>query len=230
MCSHPGDTPVVAAITIGQSPRADIMDEVRPLLGSGVRIVEAGVLDGLADDEIAAMSPAGDDHTLVTRLQDGREVLVGRGPVLERVQACIDRVERDAELIMMLCTGSFPTFHTGRLILYPEHLLFQTVRAVARDTHIAVLTPSARQVDDQVRRWRAVAPAVTVRPFSPYTTGDDLGAACRAFVDAGVGIVVLDCLGYTMALKRQVREWAGRPVLLARTVLARAAAELVGDA
>ena len=219
---------VVAAITIGQSPRPDVMDEIRPLLGAGVRVIEIGALDGLTAEGIAVMRPAEDDHTLVTQLRDGREVLLGRRHIIPRIQACVDRVQVQAGLIMMLCTGTFPPFQTQRLMVYPEHLLFQTARAVMEGGHVGVLTPSARQIGDQERRWREVAPAVTVRAFSPYTDGDDLDGACADFVAAGIDLVVLDCLGYTIALKREVRQKTGRPVLLARTVLARAAAELVG--
>ncbi|MDQ7841075.1 MAG: AroM family protein [bacterium] len=222
-------TGVVAAVTIGQSPRPDIFDEIMPLLGAGVRVIEAGALDGLSDDEIAAHRPAPYDHTLVTRLRDGREVLVSRQRILPRVQACLDQVQDQADLIVMLCTGTFPPFATRRLILYPEHLLFQLARAVAPGGRIGVLTPSAHQIADQERRWRDVASEVVVLPFSPYNAGDgdDLNRACAAFADANVDIVVLDCLGYTVALKQAVRRLARRPVLLARTVLARAVAELV---
>lgn len=217
---------VVAAVTIGQSPRPDVMEEIAPLLGPGVQIVEIGALDGLTAGEIAAMAPDGDDHTMVTRLRDSSQVLVGRRHVLPRVQACIEQVQDQAALVMMLCTGTFPRFGTRRPVLYPEHLLFQMAGAVAPGGHLGILTPSARQIADQERRWSAVAPAVTVRPFSPYAPGDDLDAACGAFASAGVDLVVLDCLGYTASLKRHVKQQVGCPVLLARTVLARAAAEL----
>jgi protein AroM len=219
----------VGAITIGQSPRPDIVDEILPLLGGGTRVIEVGALDGLTDAEIAAMRPADDDHTLVTVLGGGREVLVGRRHLVPRIQACVDHLANQVELIMMLCTGTFPPFRTERLMLYPEHLLFQAVYAVARGARVGVLTPSARQMADQEKRWREVAASVTVRAFSPYTAADDLDAACADFVAAGADIVVLDCLGYTTALKRTVRERTGRPVLLARTVLARAAGELTGS-
>ncbi len=216
---------VVAAITIGQSPRSDIFDEIMPLLGPGVRVIEAGALDGLTDAGIEALRPAPGDHALVTRLRDGREVQVGRGWILPRVQACLDQVQDEADLIVMLCTGTFPPFATRRLVLYPEHLLFQFARAVAPGGRIGVLTPSAQQVADQERRWSEVARAVTVRPHSPYTSGGDLAEACAAFREAD--LVVLDCLGYTVALKQAVAGLVRCPVLLARTVLARAAAELL---
>jgi hypothetical protein len=39
---------------------------------------------------------------------------------------------------------------------------------------------------------------------------------------------VLDCLGYTMHMRELARARVNAPVLLARTVLARAAADVVG--
>lgn len=240
------DGPVIGAVTIGQSPRPDVLDEMRPLLPPGVRIVEAGALDGLSADEVHTLRPglqgaggaraipddldvvpAADDHPLVTRLRDGREVVVSRQRLLPLVQRAVERVEGEAHLVMMLCTGTFPRFRTTRLVLHPEHLLLYAVQAAAGGARVGVLTPSAAQIPHQERRWRAVASAVTVRAFSPYRGGDDLDTACAAFVAAGVELVALDCLGYTTALKREVRDRVGRPVLLARTVLARAAAELV---
>lgn len=218
---------VIAAVTIGQSPRSDILDEIHPLLGEGVRVIEAGALDGLTDDEVAALRPSRGEQTLVTRLRSGREVLLSRQMILPHVQRCIDRVADRADLIVMLCTGTFPHFATDRLVLYPETLLFQLVRATAPDGRVGVLTPSAQQVPEQEFRWRRVASTVNVQPFSPYTSRDDLGGACDAFATAAVDVVVLDCLGYTIALKDAVRERVRRPVLLARTVLARFAAELL---
>ena len=218
---------VAAAVTIGQSPRPDITGEILPFLGRGVRLVEAGALDGLTRDQVDALHPEAGDWTLVTRLRDGAEVLVGRRHIMPRVQACIDRIQDEADVILMLCTGTFPPFASRRPVLYPEHLLFETARAATRGGRVGVLAPSARQIPEQEGRWGKVASEVMVRAFSPYRPGDDLDGACAAFRAANVDAVVLDCLGYTVELKEEVKRQVGRPVLLARTVLARIAAELL---
>jgi len=63
----------VGAITIGQTPRSDIAGELQTLLGAGVRVVQAGALDGLARAEIDALAPApGDDDALIARRRDWR--------------------------------------------------------------------------------------------------------------------------------------------------------------
>lgn len=115
----------VAAITIGQSPRADVTPEIAPLLGPGVRVIELGALDGLTPEEIAALRPSVDDDTLVTRLRDGREALIDRRRILPRVQACIDQVQDQADLIMMLCTGTFRLFGAGGRCSIPSICCFR---------------------------------------------------------------------------------------------------------
>lgn len=70
--------------------------------------------------------------------------------------------------------------------------------------------------------------ALTAAHVEAAALGGRIGVLTpSALADANVGIVVLDCLGYTVALKQAVRRLARRPVLPARTVLARAVAELV---
>ena len=60
--------PIVGMITIGQSPRSDVVPDMVEILGPGVEIRERGALDGLSPREIAALAPAPDDDLLVTRL------------------------------------------------------------------------------------------------------------------------------------------------------------------
>jgi protein AroM len=45
--------------------------------------------------------------------------------------------------------------------------------------------------------------------------------------EIGVDYVILDCMGYTQEMKDLVRKEAGAPVLLARSVVARLAAEVI---
>ena len=41
----------IGAVTIGQSPRSDVMVDIKPILGPDIEIVEAGALDGLGKEE-----------------------------------------------------------------------------------------------------------------------------------------------------------------------------------
>ena len=47
----------IGAITVGQSPRVDLIPEIQPILGDSVEIIQAGALDGLSKGEIAKFVP-----------------------------------------------------------------------------------------------------------------------------------------------------------------------------
>ena len=83
--------PSVGLVTIGQSPRADVVPDMAEILGPGIDIREAGALDGLTRAEIAALAPGPGDEILVTRLADASSVFVAKRHVVARVQAKIGR-------------------------------------------------------------------------------------------------------------------------------------------
>lgn len=66
----------VGAITIGQSPRADVVQELLPLMGEQVELIQAGALDGLTREDIQAFAPGPEDYTLISRLRDGSSVML----------------------------------------------------------------------------------------------------------------------------------------------------------
>ncbi|HXF83536.1 MAG TPA: AroM family protein [bacterium] len=218
---------VLGAVTIGQSPRSDIIPELRTVLPPDVEILEAGALDGLSAEEIAALAPRDGDAVLVTRLRDGRGVRLAHRLVVPRLIRQVERIAEAADAVLLLCTGSFEPFRAMRPILYPERLLFGLARAVAAGGHIGVITPDDMQVEEQRTRWGAIARTVSIRTASPYTDAARLPSLGRELADAGAQLLVLDSLGYSLAMKQAVRRAAARPVLLPRTVLARAAAELL---
>ena len=77
----------VGLITVGQAPRSDVVPDMAAMLGGDVEIVEAGALDGLSREEMAALAPEGDDEIIVTRLADGGSVFVGKTKMIPRIEA-----------------------------------------------------------------------------------------------------------------------------------------------
>ena len=47
----------IGAITVGQSPRVDLIPEIQPILGDSVEIIQSGALDGLSKEEISKFVP-----------------------------------------------------------------------------------------------------------------------------------------------------------------------------
>lgn len=219
-------TPVVAALTIGQSPRDDVLAEMRDALG-GIQVMQCGVLDGLTPREIQALAPSPGDAVLVSRLRDGTEVRLAERVVVPRLAQCVRSLEPEVELFLVLCTGDLRGLTSQRPVLFPGALLRQLVVSL-RPQQLGVLTPAAEQVAAQRLRWREVAPQAVVEAVSPYSERDRLEEAAERLARARADLVVMDCIGYTRAMKAAVRDAVRCPVLLAVTTLARVAGEIVG--
>jgi len=235
-----GRTRIVGTVTIGQSPRVDLIPEIEQVMGLGggghVRILEAGALDGLTLDEVSRLAPGPDDYVLVTRMADGTSVKIAEKHILRRMQEKIDWLSaQGADVIALVCTGEFPAFRCDRMLVVPQRLLFHVVSAVAGaqpggDGHrfrLGVMLPDADQVEHGVRRWSAVTPEVKVEAASPYGDLSAVREAAGVLKQWGADAVVMDCIGYTLAMKELVAGETGAPVFLARSVLARILAELV---
>ena len=76
----------VGAITIGQAPRTDVMEDIGDILGKELTLVQAGALDGLTAAEIEALRPDGTGNTLVSRLRDGTGVILQEQKILPLLQ------------------------------------------------------------------------------------------------------------------------------------------------
>jgi protein AroM len=216
----------LGAVTIGQSPRTDIIPDLRTVLGEEIEIVEAGALDRLSNREVERLAPGDGDQVLVTRLRDGTGARIAHHHIIPLLQERFLELAPRVDAVLLLCTGSFEPFPLTRLILYPERLLLAMAKAVA-PRHIGVITPDLGQVEEQQRRWRPIADRITVLSASPYASARTLPALGADLARKGADVIVLDSLGYSLAMKAAVRRAAERPVLLPRTVLARAAAELL---
>jgi protein AroM len=219
----------IGTITIGQSPRVDLVPELRTWLAADCEIVERGALDGLSHAEIAAFGPRipGED-VLVTRLVDGSSVRITHEAVIPRVQRCIQELEEEVSTILLLCTGTFPVLTSRVPVLIPEILLSQFVEGIITQKFVlGVLTPSPDQVSHQQRRWLQHVSSVRVAAANPYADIDAVIAAGVSLGQQGVDAIVLDCMGYTLEMKQRLRAHVNCPVILSRAVLARVADELV---
>jgi protein AroM len=211
-------------ITVGQSPRTDVVPDMAVILGGDVDIIEAGALDGLSRAQIAALAPQGDDEILVTRLADGSSVFVGKTPVIPLIEQRIAALEdRGVALNALLCTGAFPALTARRPLLEPQQLLLGLLRAMTFPGRLGVLTPSERHVPQTEARWRESGFDALVAPLSPYEEEDP--AAVRRAADAlragGVGLIVMDCIGFRRKTRDEIAHLTGAPALVAKELLGR---------
>jgi protein AroM len=223
--------PVVGLVTIGQSPRPDVVPDMAEIIGPGVEIREAGALDGLTRVEIDALKPTGDDEILVTRLQDGSAVFLGKEKIVGLVEQRIAGLERGgARFTALLCTGAFPRLRAGRTLIQPHPVLLGTLRGLSWPGRLGILTPSVPHVPQTEARWRRDGFDPVVAPLSPYEEEDPaaLRRAAEAMRAGAAGLVVMDCMGFRRKTRDELRGLTGVPVLLANLLVARVITEACG--
>ena len=138
-----------AFVTIGQSPRPDITPPLLARVDGDVDATEFGALDGLDAAEIAAMAPEPGEDTLVTRLADGREAIIGKRKTQARLQALFDCLDDEGgyDAIVLLCTGYFPGLHAQTLLVEAQRLVDRMTQAFTEgSSKVGLMVPNQAQV------------------------------------------------------------------------------------
>jgi protein AroM len=214
----------VAFVTIGQSPRDDLVPEMLERIGPGIEPVEVGALDNLVPGAIARLAPRDGDPTLVSRLRDGTEVVISKTWTQRRLAEIMHDLDgRGFDLIVLLCTGHFEGLRSRTLLVEAQRVVDHTVDAVSEDGRtVGVMVPLATQMDEfHVRSHGRTS--VVMAHASPYSDGRFEDAAREL---AKTDLIVMHCIGYSEAMRRRVAAVSGKPVLLARRLVANAVAEL----
>lgn len=221
----------IGMITIGQSPRIDVVPEMREVLGTDVEILEAGALDGLSLEEVKRFYPKGRDYILCTRMSDGTEVVVAKRFIIPRVQKCIDLLtQRGAEIIVFICTGHFPPFSSKRLFVEAQKIVDHFILALhGENERMGLLIPLSDQIEQARRKYRRLKGEMIIRSASPYASEDEVTQTAKELKKADPHLIVMHCMGYTQAMKKRVMEITGKPTVLARTLVARTVKELISD-
>lgn len=216
----------IGFVTIGQAPRNDVVDSMVDASLSS-HALQTGALDGLDSNAIAALRPQTADHPLVTRLTDGREVVVGKTALLPALQRAIDRAaEQGANPIVVLCTGEFPQLTAPVPLIYPDRLLAGAVNALQPAGRLGVLMPHPDQATMMERKWFIPGRELVLATASPYTGAAELAQRGRVLAQRGAELIVLDCMGYTRAMKETVVQATGIPTILANRLVGRIIEEL----
>ncbi|MDP9356881.1 MAG: AroM family protein [Chloroflexota bacterium] len=227
-------TTTIGMATIAQSPRDDVVPFMRRYMSDDLQIPKCGCLDGLAQDEIAALGPEPGEVGIVARLKEGGSTLLSHAKILPRMQQCVDRLvtEDGAELVVILCGADWSAIRTDRLVVNPGRLFPGVIGGLAYGRRLGVIKPSAGQVEQERKRYEGMGIDAVVTAASPYAGEERLEFARVAgeqLRDAGCDLVWMTCIGMDPEMRDVVAEVTGRPVVLAHALLARITTELIAS-
>jgi len=217
----------IGAITIGQSPRDDILPDLKKLMGVEMPIEVLGVLDNLEKEEIKKLSPDRREDVLMTRLRDGESVVLGYGWVVKGIRKCLAELRTEGfEIIALLCTCHFSELEDEKGLIQISKLVEEKVKEMVKKGRLGVLIPSAEQIRQSEKRWRRSGVEVIVASASPYGKRDDVILAVNSLVERQVDLIVLDCIGYDLSVYNRIRKTTSVPVILPLELLAQDLKEL----
>jgi len=216
-------------VTVGQSPRNDIVPAMTAMIGPGVTVVEKGALDGLSGDDIRSLAPTQGQNVLCTRLADGDQAVISKAGVIPLVQARIEELNKEGvDLILLLCTGHFPKFESRVLVLAAQEIVDRAIQAVIGAPYTLGLVVPLPEQEAQMRGdLLHITPNVTAVSASPYAADGSINGAAEKLHRHGPDLVVLHCMGFNREHRRIIRQVTGKPVIVANSMVARTVAELL---
>jgi len=211
----------VAFVTIGQSPRSDVLPDILKETRTPFEVTEQGALDGLTDTEIVNLAPRPGEERLVTRLRDGREVLLGKPAIDRRLHEILVELDHGGfDLLVLLCTGHFTPFRLRTPFIEPQHTVDHFVQGLAYGAErIGILLPNVAQIDE----FHGIpGMAIKAAGASPYQAESEAVMREAGASLADTDIILMHCIGYTEAMRKVVKQAANRPVLVSRQLVAHA--------
>lgn len=215
-------------LVLGQTPRPDIKKLFSAYL-PGTELVVQGALDGLATEAVDDLSRQRGDYPLLVILADGTTREISMDLLAPRLSAVARRFETlGVSAAILFCAGDFPDLDCRLPVIYPGRIVPALVGGVSRTRRLGVVTPNPGQAAPARRNWEAKGFSVSVAVASPKDPGG-LEKAAAVLQDPGLELVVLDCMGFAPAAARQLKALTRRPVICSQSLVARAAAELIGS-
>ena len=203
---------LIGALTIGQSPRPDLVDPLRQYLPGGCQIEEAGALDDLS----AALIPSIDEgvYPLTTRLQDGAAVMVEESFLLPRLQQALARLEaKGAAACILLCAGTFAGLHGTRPFFKPFAVGCNVLRARGLNS-LGLIAPIKEQEVPIRDRWQAAGFEATVWTADINKQDKPFRQQLAAQIETnGLECIVLDYVGHPAQAVMQLQQNSTLPVI-----------------
>lgn len=217
----------IGMLTIGQSPRDDLIPALMEILGEDYRIIEAGALDDHTYEDIQKIDLNPEHYILVSRMRDGREIKITKKYVIPMMQKQLDKIEAQGiRLTVVMCTGKFPQFQSKGLVITPSEILKGVIEGSLKAGKLAVVYPTAEQMPYAERDFGRENIMLYADTVSPYEPEDVEGLLSRLKKEAP-DLIFLNCFGFPTALKVQIQETTGKPTIHSSSVIARVLKELI---
>lgn len=207
-------------VSVGQSPREDLIEEMMQNLDVPVETLEIGALDNLSDAEIAAFAVKDDEASIVTRLADGSNIVLSKSAISERMAKIVAQFRPgEYDLVAILSTGLFRDFDSNCPTVNSQRAIESAIISLAaQGSTVGIIMPLERQLQEF-----DIPALIDYKIVASHARDNDRGQLAAALIDlAETDIIVLNSVAYTEADRAVVARASGKPVILARRIVSSA--------
>lgn len=226
-----GDRPHrVMFVSVGQSPRSDLIDEMLKSLDVPIEALEIGALDGLSPQEIDAYRPrpGPGETSIISRLADGSDIVLSKPRIGQRMAEIVAAFSPNQyDLVVILSTGLFRDFESNCPTVNAQRAIESAIISLAaHGTVVGLIQPLERQIHEL-----DIPALASYEVQAAYARDGDRALLASALMDlSGSEIIVLNSVSFTEADRETVARASGKPVVLARRIIASAIHLLLHDA
>lgn len=210
-------SPRILVITIGQSPRPDLVSDLVAGLGIPASVSEIGLLDDISKADLDALRASKDEKSIIARLADGAWLVLSHKKISQLAWTRLEAVSYGAyDLVVLMSTGIFRDFESPCPTVNLQRAVeAATISLAAEGDKIGIIFPIERQVHE------LEPPAFTIFDtcFSHATHGDESELQQAAEGLKHCAYIVLSSAGYCEADRQLVAEVTGKPVILPRRIV-----------
>lgn len=186
-------------VTLGQSPRPDLVDNLNLPQDIEVRVV--GALDHATPQDVESLKwKEGDvDLPLFTKY-DGEPIVISKNRLVPFLQKAIEQLETTVDLTTIACTESFPEITFSKPTIKIDQMLLNLSKSIvagSKSRCFGIFMPVKDKISVAEARWGLVGHARAVH-LQPFLTKTDILNACLELRQkiAEPDYIVLDCMGY----------------------------------
>lgn len=206
--------PVIGILTLGQTPRPDLVAAVRAIVPNAELPIRGG-FDGLSMEEIERFRAGpGAAYSLMVRLANGSTIDVDMYDLLPNLVKQAELLaQAGAGQIVLMCSGGFAEFESPVPVIRPVSLFQAYAGILSVRKRIGIVNPIQAQMASAAAYWQELGYTVCSDFASPFKL-DEVQKAVSELEKNDVDLIMLDCMGFTHEALDAARQCVTTPVLL----------------
>lgn len=207
----------IAFVSVGHTPRTDVLSDLLANLKDCVAATEIGGLDGLTQAEIESFRALPGEAPLVTKLRDGSDIVLSKSRISDRLASIVSRLDAsEFDLVVILTTGLLRGFESRCMTINSQRAMEAGIEALAvQGARIGIIQPLAEQVNEP-----AIPAFSHLRVRLSHAAPGDLEGLRHAVSDlSNCEILALNSIGFSEEDRATVARFSGLPVVLARRLV-----------